>query len=95
MEAELSDGPWFAGECFTLVDAVFGPIFRYFDVFDKIADFGVFNEKPKTTRWRTELSRRSSIRGAVSPDYPVRLKKFLEARNSHLSSLLAADAFSG
>ncbi len=95
VEAELGEGPWFAGERFTLVDAVFGPIFRYFDVFDKIADFGVFNEKPKTTRWRTELSRRPSIRGAVSPDYPVRLKEFLQARNSHLSSLLAADAFSG
>src|SRR5262249_11297161 len=32
-------GPWFDGEKFTLVDAVFGPVFRYFDVFDEIDDF--------------------------------------------------------
>src|SRR3974390_2146178 len=24
-------GPWFGGEIFSLVDAVFGPVFRYFD----------------------------------------------------------------
>jgi len=89
VEAELGDGPWFAGKRFSLVDAVFGPIFRYFDVFDDIADFGVFDDKPKTTQWRGELSRRPSIRDAVSQDYPLRLKAFIKARNSHLSSLLA------
>ena len=90
VEAELGDGPWFAGEHFTLVDAVFGPVFRYFDVFDGIGDFGVFDDKPKTKQWREKLSRRPSIRDAVSPDYPDRLRAFIEARNSHLSSLLAA-----
>src|SRR3954451_22937879 len=29
-------GPFFAGENFSLVDAVFAPIFRYFDVFDQL-----------------------------------------------------------
>ncbi len=90
VEAELGRGPWFAGACFTLVDAVFGAVFRYFDVFDEIADLGVFDGKPKTRQWRRELSRRRSIRGAVTPDYPRRLMAFLEARNSHLSRLLAS-----
>ena len=39
--------PWFDGEEFSLVDAVFGPVFRYFDVFDDIADFGILAGKPK------------------------------------------------
>lgn len=88
VETELGDGPWFAGEHFTLVDAVFGPVFRYFDVFDDIGDFGVFGGKPKTKQWRTELSRRPSIRDAVSPDYPDRLRTFIKGGDSHLSSLL-------
>ena len=37
---------------FSLVDAVFGPVFRYFDVFDEIADFGILADKPKLARWR-------------------------------------------
>src|SRR5262245_10609974 len=41
LEHKLGQGPWFAGEHFSLVDAVFGPVFRYFDAFDRIGDFGL------------------------------------------------------
>ena len=47
--------PWFDGENFSLVDAVFGPVFRYFDVFDTIGDFGILAGKPKLARWRLRL----------------------------------------
>ncbi len=88
VESELGEGPWFAGARFSLVDAVFGPVFRYFDVFDEIADFGIFTGKPKTLEWRKELSQRPSVRSAVAADYPDRLRTFIEANESHLSSLL-------
>src|SRR6516162_7975160 len=51
LEARIS-APWFDGEKFSLVDAVFGPVFRYFDVFDDIADFGILAGKPKIKSWR-------------------------------------------
>src|SRR4029453_9693934 len=35
LENHLGEGPWFDGG-FSLVDAVFGPVFRYFDMFDRI-----------------------------------------------------------
>src|SRR5258708_29179308 len=38
LETRVAAAPWFDGESFSLVDAVFGPVFRYFDVFDEIAD---------------------------------------------------------
>ena len=38
VEAALGSGPFFAGQDFSLVDAVFAPIFRYFDVFDEFID---------------------------------------------------------
>jgi glutathione S-transferase len=41
LEARVAAAPWFDGENFSLVDAVFGPVFRYFDVFDEIADSGI------------------------------------------------------
>src|ERR1700751_2013327 len=65
MEARIN-GPWFDGESFSLVDAVFGPVFRYFDVFDQIGDFGILSGKPKIAKWRKALSERSSGRDAVS-----------------------------
>ena len=43
VEAALGAGPFFAGEAFSLVDAVFAPIFRYFDVFDELTELGIFS----------------------------------------------------
>lgn len=86
VDAELGEGPWFAGERFSLVDAVYGPIFRYFDTFDEIADFGVLNDLPRVTAWRKRLAARPSVRAAVGADYPARLMMFLRKRNSALSA---------
>lgn len=47
LEAALGDGPFFAGESFSVVDAVFGPALRYFDVIDEVADFGWWAGLPK------------------------------------------------
>lgn len=88
LETRLGAGPWFDASRFTLVDAVFGPIFRYFDTFDAIGDFGVFHGAPKTQAWRRALSRRPSVATAVTAEYPRRLLGFLLARNAHLSTLI-------
>lgn len=87
LEARLLASPWFDGEDFSLVDAVFGPVFRYFDVFDDIGDFGILSQKPKLARWRESLATRSSVRAAVGADYPALLRDFLKRRNSWISRL--------
>jgi glutathione S-transferase len=71
---------------------VFGPVFRYFDVFDEIADFGILSGNPKLKRWRKALAARPSVRMAVRSDYPALLRDFLERRNSWLSGLQARAA---
>ena len=87
LESHLGPGPWFDGD-FSLVDGVFGPVFRYFDVFDRIGEFGVLTGKSKVAAWRKALAARPSIRHAVGADYMSRLEKFLAARHSHLSTLM-------
>jgi glutathione S-transferase len=87
LESRVASSPWFDGENFSLVDAVFGPVFRYFDVFDEIADFGILAGKPKLARWRQSLAARPSVRTAVSADYPTLLRNFLDRRGSWLSGL--------
>ena len=57
LERRLGDGPFFDGDRFSLVDAVFGPVFRYFDVFDRIGDFDVLANKPTVGKWRAALAR--------------------------------------
>ena len=85
LEAALGDGPFFAGAPFSIVDAVFGPVFRYFDVFDAIYDFGFWKDAPKAQRWRRILAMRPSVAGAAHLDYRELLRNFLLARGSALS----------
>src|SRR5947209_18756950 len=92
LETRVAASPWFARGEFSLVDAVFGPVFRYFDVFDAIADFGILAGKPKLARWRKALATRPSVRAAVAADYPALLRDFLGRQNSWLSGLQARPA---
>jgi glutathione S-transferase len=85
IEFALGEGPYFAGESFSIVDAVFGPVFRYFNVFDAIDDFGFWDGLPNVQRWRRALATRPSAAGAVRSDYPDLLGGFLLARRSALS----------
>jgi glutathione S-transferase len=85
IEAALDEGPYFAGEAFSFVDAVFGPVFRYFDVFDSIGEFGFWNGAPKVQHWRRALALRPSVTQAVRSDYAELLVEFLVARRSALS----------
>jgi glutathione S-transferase len=89
VEAALGEGPFFAGAQFSLVDAVFAPVFRYFDVFDEFADLGIFKSTPKVRKWRAELARRPSVRSAVGADYPQLLRAFLKRYEAHLLKLAA------
>jgi len=90
LDAALGAGPYFAGDRFSLVDAAFGPVFRYFDIFEALLPpLDVFGATPKVRAWRTALAARPSVRHAVGADYPERLVAFLGARGSHLSRLMA------
>ena len=89
IEAELSEGPYFSGHGFTIVDAVFAPVFRYFDVFDQIADLGTFDGLPKTLAWRQALAERPSVKHAVVPDYHERLRAFLKRHAGQITRQLA------
>ena len=90
LEAVLGAGPYFAGSHFCVVDAVFGPVFRYFDVFDTIDDFGFFDAFPKVRAWRAQLAARASVRETVSP--AAALGNFLRTRRSALSQRMTMGA---
>ncbi|MGU7774468.1 glutathione S-transferase family protein [Burkholderia sp. MR1-5-21] len=90
LEGALGAGRYFGGERFSIVDAAFGPVFRYFDVFEQIDDFGFFAGVPKVAAWRQRLAERPSVRAAARADYPQRLMAFLLDRGSALSTRIGA-----
>jgi glutathione S-transferase len=88
LENRTRAAPYFDGDGFSLVDAAFGPVFRYFDTFDKIDDFGIYADKPKVAAWRNALLERPSVKNAVSNSYHQLLWDFLRKRKSYLSSMM-------
>jgi glutathione S-transferase len=85
VEQVLDAPPYFDGAGFCIVDAVFAPVFRYLDVFERIGDFGMLEGLPKAAAWRAALAQRPSVRAAASPHYPALLTAFLARRGSALS----------
>ena len=86
-------GPYFAGPDFGMVDVVFGPVFRYFDVIDDLPgvdDFQWWQGLARTQQWRAALTARTSVRQAVAADYAEGLRAFLRARGSALSRRMQA-----
>lgn len=92
LERQLGDGPYFAGGRFCLVDAAFAPIFRLFDTFDRIGEFGIFKELYRVPAYRAALAERASVRQAVVSDYAELFRQYLSERGAHLSRLMQQGA---
>lgn len=88
LERHLGDGPYFAGAQFCLVDAAFAPIFRLFDTFDRIGEFGIFEGVRRVPAYRAALAERASVRQVVVSDYAQIFRQYLSERGSHLSRLM-------
>lgn len=89
VEDELGNTRYFAGSAFSIVDAVFAPVLRYFDTFDAITRLPILTDLPKISNWRNELRQRPSVRNAVAADYDRRLRKFLVDQAGLLGRLAA------
>ncbi|AYM14300.1 glutathione S-transferase family protein [Agrobacterium tumefaciens] len=79
LEEVLEEGPYFAGSKFSMVDAVFAPLFRYFGLIHPAVMQTIFQGLPRVTRWREALALRASVVAAVSQDYGQRFKQPLAA----------------
>lgn len=88
LESQLDSSPYFAGEKFSLIDAVYAPIFRYFVAFNRYQDFGFRDRTPKVNAWSEALLLRPSVQQAVAENYYDLLDEFLKKRNSFLSELI-------
>ncbi len=92
LETQLRETDYFASDDFQFIDAVYGPIFRYFDTFELFISDSFFQSTPRVQKYRTKLSQRSSVINAVSEDYQHRLIDFLLKKNAYLSQLISQKA---
>lgn len=82
LEAEMESGPYFAGAAFTMVDAVFAPLFRSFDILEPRVSQPIFENLPRVSVWRSALAARQSVIAAVGDDYAERFQQHLRLHQS-------------
>ncbi len=75
---------YFNGSSFSLVDAAFAPVFRYFDAFQSYVDIPCFQGLDSINSWRKHLANRPSVKNAVSLDYQYALVEFVKKKQSYL-----------
>ena len=90
LETVLADGPYFAGDRFSLVDAAFAPAFRYFETFDRILDWSPFDARPKLAEWRKMLAERPSVIAAVAADYSEELVRYVIRKKGYMARFAEA-----
>jgi glutathione S-transferase len=89
LERTLGAGPWFSGDAFRMVDALYAPVFRYFDAIERYVDLGLFQGQPRLAAWRVALAQRPSVANAAPPDYVERYVQTQRSRTSWLAQRMA------
>lgn len=85
LEEVLQEGPYLAGSTFSMVDAVYAPLLRYFDLINPTVTQMIFKDLPRVTRWREALALRESVIVAVGQDYGQRFKQHLAKHQALLA----------
>lgn len=86
LESNLDQGPYFSGAAFSMVDAVFAPVFRYFDLLSPVVSQPIFDNLTRVSAWRDSLEKRPSVISAVSEDYADRFRQHLIQHQAILSN---------
>ncbi|MDY6980434.1 MAG: glutathione S-transferase family protein [Pseudomonadota bacterium] len=62
-------GPYFNGETFSLVDAVYAPIFRMLGCLEGMQGQDIYEDAPQIANWSEALLQRPSVINAVQPSF--------------------------
>ena len=88
LQSTLPSGPYFSGTAFSLADAAFAPVFRYFEVFEGIGDFGFFGATPAVSAWRSVRKDSSAAMAPTPSRTPTTAARAATMRNRFLGNLM-------
>lgn len=82
LEDEISNGTYFNGDEFSMIDASYAPVFRYFKLFLQYKDYGFFDDAPAIKTWGDKLLARTSVIKSVPDNYNEDMTEYLQKLNS-------------
>ena len=82
LEDEISDGSYFNGDEFSMVDAVYAPVFRYHKRIAQLKDYGFFEDAPQIKAWGDRLLQRDSVINSVPGTYEQDMSNYIKKLDS-------------
>jgi glutathione S-transferase len=84
LEKVLVDGPFFAGENFSLVDAALAPLFMRMEIIHALRPLPRWEALASLRRWTALLMELPEVAGSVTADFPERLRNYMSEKGSLL-----------
>lgn len=84
LETIIGDGPYFAGEDFSLVDASMAPVFTSIDILDRYLPESILHGLPKLQRWSKQLLDNPLIQNSVPEDFEPRYLAYFKELESYV-----------
>ncbi|MFV2057213.1 MAG: glutathione S-transferase family protein [Thiohalomonadales bacterium] len=86
LEEELTHTPFFNGENFSIVDAVYGPLFRVYNMLTTLNDFNFFADTAKILNWKASLLAYPAVINSVPDSYTEDMIAYLKRQDSVLNN---------
>lgn len=86
LETALSEGPYFLGESFSLVDSAWAPFFMRYKLLGQQATLNFITKNSKIDKWSQALLELEEVKSSVVEDFPAIFAKRVKAANGFLLS---------
>ncbi len=88
VEDVLSEGPFFNGPEFALIDAAYAPVFIRLEIFRELFGLQLTDTLPKINDWQSCLLNMSAVQKARVPELPDLFRQLAISSNAYVKSLL-------
>lgn len=86
LETNFDDGPYFASEEFSLVDASIAPVFTSINIIDRYVPKSILHGLPNVQQWSKKLLDDPVIKNSVPEDFEERYLEYFNELDSYLLS---------
>lgn len=82
LEDEFAGDSFFNGDHFSMIDAVYAPVFRYHQRIAGYKDYGLFEDAPNIKAWGNRLMQRPSVISSVPDSYDSDMTNYIKKLTS-------------
>ena len=87
VESKFSDGPYYNGESFSLVDAAYAPPLMRLQLLKQYYRLDLLAKLPKLNAWSEALTQRESVKNSVVPEFPQLFQDSITGGEGYITTL--------